>query len=136
MDLRGYSPEEFERQFNPRAAVPDHQPKIDARVALSEQEVALRRKRRGEVGGIGIAIEQPLVERLLPSVIRRLRQVDALPYDLRRAPPMLAARRRRRHLRTRPAALLLWLLRCVGAPTVAALCGAGAAAPARARRTD
>lgn len=37
MDLRGYSPEEFERQFNPRAAVPDHQPKIDARVALSRE---------------------------------------------------------------------------------------------------
>ena len=36
MDLRGYTPEEFERQFNPRAAVPDHQPKIDARVAMSK----------------------------------------------------------------------------------------------------
>jgi arylformamidase len=36
-DLRGYSPEEFERQFNPRAAVPNHQPKIDARKALSAE---------------------------------------------------------------------------------------------------
>lgn len=35
IDLRGYSAEEFERQFNPRAAVPDHQTKIDSRKALS-----------------------------------------------------------------------------------------------------
>lgn len=44
MDLRGYTAEEFERQFNPRAAVPDHQPKIDARVAMSK---AARERLRG-----------------------------------------------------------------------------------------
>lgn len=35
IDLRGYSPQEFERQFNPRVAVSGHQPKIDARKAQS-----------------------------------------------------------------------------------------------------
>ena len=35
IDLRGYTPNEFERQFNPRVAVPDHQAKIDARAAAS-----------------------------------------------------------------------------------------------------
>lgn len=45
MDLRGYTPEEFERQFNPRAAVPDHQPKIDARTAMSK---AARQRLSGE----------------------------------------------------------------------------------------
>lgn len=45
MDLRGYTPEEFERQFNPRVAVPDHQPKIDARVAMSK---AARERLSGE----------------------------------------------------------------------------------------
>jgi arylformamidase len=37
IDRRGYSPQEFERQYNPRVAVPDHQAKIDARKAQSAQ---------------------------------------------------------------------------------------------------
>lgn len=37
IDRRGYSAEEFERQYNPRQAVPDHQGKIDARVTASAQ---------------------------------------------------------------------------------------------------
>jgi len=35
VELRGYTPAEFERQYNPRVAVADHQPKIDERAALS-----------------------------------------------------------------------------------------------------
>ena len=35
VDLRGYSQDEFERQYNPRVAVPDHQAKIDSRAAAS-----------------------------------------------------------------------------------------------------
>ena len=35
IDRYGYSPEEFELQYNPRAAVPDHQIKIDLRNARS-----------------------------------------------------------------------------------------------------
>jgi len=35
MEPSRYTPEEFERQYNPRVAVPDHQAKIDARVAQS-----------------------------------------------------------------------------------------------------
>lgn len=37
IDRRGYSAEEFERQYNPRQAVPDHQGKIDARVTASAE---------------------------------------------------------------------------------------------------
>ncbi len=37
IDRRGYSVEEFERQYNPRQAVPDHQGKIDARVTASAE---------------------------------------------------------------------------------------------------
>jgi len=37
IDRRGYSIEDFERQYNPRQAVPDHQGKIDARVTASAE---------------------------------------------------------------------------------------------------
>ena len=37
IDRGGYSVEDFERQFNPRQAVPDHQPKIDSRVIASAE---------------------------------------------------------------------------------------------------
>lgn len=37
IDRRGYSIEDFERQYNPRQAVPDHQRKIDARVTVSAE---------------------------------------------------------------------------------------------------
>lgn len=37
VDRHGYSAEEFERQYNPRQAVPDHQGKIDARVIASAE---------------------------------------------------------------------------------------------------
>ncbi len=37
IDRRGYSIEDFERQYNPRQAVPDHQGKIDSRVTASAE---------------------------------------------------------------------------------------------------
>ncbi|MFP6707742.1 MAG: alpha/beta hydrolase [Alphaproteobacteria bacterium] len=37
IDRRGYSIEDFERQYNPRQAVPDHQAKIDSRVTASAE---------------------------------------------------------------------------------------------------
>ena len=37
IDRRGYSVEDFEGQYNPRRAVPDHQGKIDARVIASAE---------------------------------------------------------------------------------------------------
>ncbi|MDA1101898.1 MAG: alpha/beta hydrolase [Proteobacteria bacterium] len=37
IDRHGYSVEEFEAQYNPRQAVPDHQVKIDARVTASAE---------------------------------------------------------------------------------------------------
>jgi arylformamidase len=37
IDRRGYSVEDFEGQYNPRQAVPDHQGKIDARVIASAE---------------------------------------------------------------------------------------------------
>ena len=37
IDRRGYSDEEFERQFNPRAAVTDFEGKVDARISASAQ---------------------------------------------------------------------------------------------------
>ncbi|MBT6430751.1 MAG: alpha/beta hydrolase, partial [Rhodospirillaceae bacterium] len=37
IDRRGYSMEDFERQYNPRQAVPDHQGKIDSRVTASAE---------------------------------------------------------------------------------------------------
>jgi arylformamidase len=44
IDSQDYTAQEFERQFNPRVAVPDHQPKIDARKAQSAQ---VRRRLNG-----------------------------------------------------------------------------------------
>ncbi|MFP6728525.1 MAG: hypothetical protein VCB63_16970, partial [Alphaproteobacteria bacterium] len=37
IDRGDYSVEEFERQYNPRQAVPDHQGKIEARVIASAE---------------------------------------------------------------------------------------------------
>jgi arylformamidase len=37
IDRHGYSIEDFERQYNPRQAVPDHQGKIDSRVTASAE---------------------------------------------------------------------------------------------------
>jgi len=37
MERSRYTPEQFERQYNPRVAVPDHQAKIDARIAQSRE---------------------------------------------------------------------------------------------------